>query len=136
MAVQIFSFSPSLSSSLSLSSSVSSSALATTSTYRFLMNPIDRHAFDGVCICAPTVTNKRAGIIAYVSLEVADGGGSQSESDDQVDLAFDKIPADPKLQRKLEHKMKMKLSKKIRLRSKKLQRKRRMRKRGRRPPSR
>ncbi|KAG2689882.1 hypothetical protein I3843_09G159300 [Carya illinoinensis] len=105
---------------------------------RFLMNPIDRHAksFDGVCICAPTVTNKRAGIIAYVSLEVADGGGSQSESDDEVDLAFEKLPVDPKLQRKLEHKMRLKLSKKIRIRGKKLQRKRRMRKRGGWPPSR
>jgi 50S ribosomal protein 5 len=103
---------------------------------RFLVKPIDRHAklFNRVSIPAPTTTNKGAGIIANVSSEIPDAGESQSESDDDEDVPFDKLPL--KLQQKLEHKMRMKLSnKKIRLRRKKLVRKRRMRKRGCWPPS-
>jgi hypothetical protein len=76
------------------------------------VKPIDRHAklFNRVSIPAPTTTNKGAGIIANVSSEIPDAGESQSESDDDEDVPFDKLPL--KLQQKLEHKMRMKLSNK------------------------
>ncbi|XP_021690293.2 50S ribosomal protein 5 alpha, chloroplastic [Hevea brasiliensis] len=64
-----------------------------------------------------------------------DAGESVSESDDEENLLFEKLPLDAKLQQKLEQKFRMKLAKKIRLRRKKLVRKRRMRKKGQWPPS-
>ncbi|KAK0595915.1 hypothetical protein LWI29_011058 [Acer saccharum] len=133
MALPLLFFTPLSSSSSPRLSSVT--AITASPISRLHMKPIDPvlKSWDRVGV----ITNKRCSrtVKAFSDTGGPDGGESQSESDDEVDFPFDKLPLDSKLQMKLEQKMRMKSSKKIRLRRKKLVHKRRLRKRGQWPPS-